>query len=58
MEVPDDLAMRFKAKEDHTIRSLKKEVDTCNEVVKQQNEMIQTLNSNISNLKEKNINEA
>ena len=24
MEVPDDLAMRFKAKEDHTIRSLKK----------------------------------
>ena len=58
-EVPEDLAVRFKkAKEDHTIRGLKKEVDTCNEVVKQQNEMIQTLNSNISNLKEKNINEA
>ena len=56
-EVPEDLAVRFKkAKEDHTIRGLKKEVDTCNEMIKQQDEMIQTLNTKISKLKEKNIN--
>ena len=35
---------------------MKKEVDTCNEMIKQQDEMIQTLNTKISKLKEKNIN--
>ena len=48
--------MPFRAKEDHTIRSLKKEVDTYNEVIKQQDETIQTLNTKISKLKEKNMN--
>lgn len=55
-EVPEDFAVRFKAKEDHIIRGLKKEVNTCNEMIKQQDEMIQTLNTKISKLKEKNIN--